>query len=188
MASTAVLVADEPVLLRRGVTSAAYFAMPETMTPHNLISGELYRMASRRKAHQSAVGEIFRSLANLADELAGEVILSPMDCEFEDGTVLQPDLGYILPERVSIFRDYVRGVPDLVVEVISPGSRRFQREQKMAVYARFGVPEAWVVDPVARTVTVFERGSPDGWESETTVAFGEQIPSKIVDIGAGGLA
>ena len=186
MPEAAVLIADEPVLLRRGMTSAEYFAGEETMIPHNLIDGDLYRMPSPRKAHQDAVFSLSRRLGDLMDERGGEVILSPMDCEFADGTVLQPDLGYTIPERAGIYTDIVRGPPDIVIEVISPGSRRFQRERKMAVYARFGVPEAWVVDPPNRTVTVFENQ--DGaWATETTVAFGEAIPSRIVDVGDGGL-
>ena len=187
MAEAAVLVADEPVLLRRGMSSAQYFAGEGTMVPHNLIDGDLYRMPSPRRPHQFAVRMLLRELEKLVDVHGGEVILSPMDCEFADGTVLQPDLGYVRPERLAIVRDIIRGVPDLVIEVISPSSRRFQRERKMAVYARFGVPEAWVVDPPNRTVTVFQNQ--DGaWATETTVAFGELIPSRIIDVGDGGLA
>ena len=186
MPEAAVLVADEPVLLRRGMTSAEYFAGEETMIPHNLIDGDLYRMPSPRRIHQDAVSNLHERLKQAARAQGGDVILSPMDCELADGTVLQPDLGYIIPERAGIYTDIVRGPPDIVIEVISPSSRRFQRERKMAVYARFGVPEAWVVDPPNRTVTVFENQ--DGaWARETTVAFGETIPSRIVDVGDGGL-
>ena len=157
------------------------------MVPHNLIDGDLYRMPSPRSVHQDAVLSLARRMADVMDARGGRVILSPMDCEFADGTVLQPDLGYIRPERTGIFTDVVHGAPDLVIEVISPSSRRFQRDRKMAVYARFGVPEAWVVDPPNRTMTVFENR--DGaWATETTVAFGELIPSRIIDIGDGGLS
>ena len=141
MPEAAVLVADEPVLLRRGMTSADYFAGEETMTLHNLIDGELYRMPSRKRPQHDAVATLLGNLADFADAQGGDVILSPMDCELADGTVLQPDLGYIIPERAGIYTDIVHGPPDIVIEVISPGSRRFQRERKMAVYARFGVPE-----------------------------------------------
>ena len=145
-AALPVLATDEPELLRRGMSSAEYFAGEETLIPHNLIDGELYRMPSPRRIHQKTVRVLLRRLELLEDDGLGGVILSPMDCEFADGTVLQPDLGYIIPERIRIFTDIVRGAPDLVIEVISPSSRRFQRDRKMAVYARFGVPEAWVVD------------------------------------------
>ena len=185
-AALPVLATDEPQLLRRGMSSAEYFAGEETLIPHNLIDGELYRMPSPRMLHQRVVGLLFRRFTILSDKVGGEVILSPMDCEFADGTVLQPDLLYVVSEHMGIVRDIVHGAPDIVVEVLSPGTRRFQRERKLAVYQRHTVREAWVVDPVTRTVTVHE-GANGAWASVTSVAFGEKIPSKIVDIGDGGL-
>ena len=181
-----VLATDEPVLLRRGMSSAEYFAGEETLIPHNLIDGELYRMPSPRMLHQDIVAEMNERFRGFARQFGGKAIVSPMDCEFADGTVLQPDVLYVAAEHMGIVRDIVHGPPDIAVEVLSPGTRRFQRERKLAVYERHSVREAWVVDPAARTVTVHE-GANGAWAAATTVAFGENIPSKIVDIGDGGL-
>ena len=100
----------------------------------------------------------------------------------------QPDLGYVRDERRGILRGKrVEGAPDLVIEVLSPGTRRFDRQQKLAAYGRNGVREAWLVDPDAETVTIF-TGTGSEWTREQSVLFGEPIPSEIVDIGAGNLA
>ncbi len=178
---------DEPVLLKGGVTSAAYFGTPETMIPHNLVHGRLYRMATPIPLHQRIVGYMFRKMADAADGAGGEMILSPMDCEFAEGLIFQPDLLYIAPDRLHIIRDWVRGVPDIAIEVQSPSTRRFVERVKLPLYAEHGVREAWVVDPVARTVTV-HTGDGTSWVSEETVAFGEDVPSAILQVGACGLA
>ncbi len=178
---------DEPVLLKEGMTSAAYFATPETMIPHNLVHGRLYRMATPIPIHQKIVLTCVRRMADVADTIGGEVILSPMDCEFAEGLVFQPDILYIAPDRLHIVRDLVRGAPDIAVEVQSPGTRRFVERVKLPLYAEHGVREAWIVDPVARTVTV-HTGDGTSWVSEQTVAFGEDIPSVILQVGACGLA
>ncbi|MEW5865837.1 MAG: Uma2 family endonuclease, partial [Bacillota bacterium] len=46
------------------------------------------------------------------------------------------------------------GPPDLVVEILSPGTARWDQEVKRQLYAKFGVREFWLVDPVGRTVEV----------------------------------
>jgi Uma2 family endonuclease len=94
-----------------------------------------------------------------------------MDCVPPDGSVVQPDVGYISVERSHIFQDHVMGAPDVVVEVLSRGTRRFDRIKKLDVYRRNGVREAWLVDPDAQTVTVF-FGESQQWVREQSVLFG----------------
>src|SRR6185312_6560194 len=74
----------------------------------------------------------------------------------------------------------------LVVEVLCAGTVAFDTEAKLAVYARNGVREAWLVDPDAETVTIFS-GTGSEWTRERSVLFGEAMPSDVVDIGAGNL-
>ena len=176
----------EPVVVEKGLTSAAYFAMPETMHPHNLVNGRLYRMPSPTPLHQETVGKMFRKVGDAANRQGGQALLSPLDIEFADGLVYQPDIAYVTEGRLRIVSDRVRGAPDITVEVQSRGTRRFVLETKLPQYVAHGVREAWVVEPEARTVTVY-KGDGTRWVSETTVAFGEDIPSDIVKVGACGL-
>ena len=175
-----------PKVVRVGMTADEYFALPETMQPQNLIEGRLYVSPSPIDRHQDIVGGLYIELSGYRREHGGYVILSPFDCWLADGTVVQPDTGYVIAERRQLVDRYMHGAPDLIIEVLSPGTRRFDRQQKLAVYARNGVREAWLVDPDAETVTVF-TGKGTDWTREQSVLFGEPIPSDVVDIGAGNL-
>ncbi|MEW6228855.1 MAG: Uma2 family endonuclease, partial [Bacillota bacterium] len=76
------------------------------------------------------------------------VVLSEYD-------VVQPDLLYVSRDRLSIIKEAnIWGAPDLVVEILSPSSTKWDREIKREVYARFGVRELWLVDPQARSIEV----------------------------------
>ena len=177
---------DEPVLVREGVTVEEYLAMPETTQPYNLIEGRLYVSPTPIMKHQNIVGTLYLALREFAQSSGGLAFISPMDCHLPTGSVLQPDVGYIAPERLDIVDRWVMGAPDLVVEVLSPGTRRFDRNRKLRAYETAGVREAWLVDPSSCTVIVF-TGDGKRWISEHSVLFGEPIPSAIVDTGTAGL-
>lgn len=176
----------EPVLVREGVTVEDYLAMPETTQPYNLIDGRLYMSPAPLMRHQSIVGTLYVALRESARASGGLAFISPMDCHLPTGSVLQPDVGYIAAERLNIVDRWVMGAPDLIVEVLSPGTRRFDRNRKLRAYETAGVCEAWLVDPSSSTVIVF-AGKDNRWESERSVLFGEPIPSAIVDAGTAGL-
>lgn len=177
-----------PTVTRVGMTAEEYFALPETMQPQNLIEGRLYVSPAPILRHQRISGQLYIVLFEFAAKNGGEAFISPNDCRLGDRTVVQPDVLYVSKERLGILTERrVEGAPDLVVEVLSPGTRRFDRQQKLAAYAPNGVREAWLVDPDAETVTVFS-GDGGAWQRERSVLFGEPIPSDVVDIGAGNLA
>lgn len=176
----------EPVVVREGVTVAEYLAMPETMMPYNLIDGRLYMSPTPITRHQDITGELFIRVRLYARTHGGRAIISPMDCHLPDGSVLQPDVLYVRAERASIIDPWVMGAPDLVIEVLSPGTRRFDRMKKLAAYERNGVREVWLVDPVSYTVIVFSSEGAS-WVRERSVMFGDDIPSDIVKVGSAGL-
>ena len=106
--------------------------------------------------HQDAVGEIFsylRTHVKLAG--LGLVRLAPFDVELSPKDVFQPDIFVVLNAHLDKVTDKkVIGAPDLVVEVLSPGTSVFDRFTKYDIYARAGVPEYWIVNPEKRTVEV----------------------------------
>ena|SRR5947209_3827174 len=80
-----------------------------------------------------------------------------MSC-FSDRDIVEPDLLYISRERSSVVTDkHVRGAPDLVVEILSPGTRRTDEIKKRDLYESFGVQEYWVVDPEMDVITIDRR-------------------------------
>lgn len=180
-------VEGEPVLIGENITADEYFRMPETLIPHNLIDGRLYMSPSPFWKHQDLVLTLAVVFKQYADDHGGRAFVAPMDCRLSDRTVLQPDVGYIAPDHTDIIHDHVMGAPDVVVEVLSPGTRRFDRQKKLDAYVRNGVREAWLVDPDAETVIVL-TGDGTRWLREQSVLFGEPIPSAIMSMGAAGLA
>ena len=73
--------------------------------------------------------------------------------------VLQPDVMFISQARSGIIRDFVRGAPDLVVEITSPGTERYDRNDKVRWYRAYGVRECWLLDTQRQVVTVFDLSS-----------------------------
>lgn len=176
----------EPVLVRDGVTVEEYLALPETTTPHNLIEGRLYLSAAPSPRHQEIVGRLFSHLLAFADGTGGRAYPSPTDFMLSDGAVVQPDISYIGPDRLDIVQQRVLGGPDIAIEVLSPGTRRFDRVRKLRTYEKNGVREVWLVDPDSQTVIVFFNAG-TSWEREQSVLFGDDIPSAVAPIGSGGL-
>ena len=126
-----------------------------------LIGGELFAMSPRPSVnHNRVAGNLFRLFAN---HLQGRV------CEpFADGTDLYltetdhfiPDMMIVCdPEKIRT--DGVHGAPDLVVEVLSPGTAKRDRGHKKDVYAQCGVREYWIVSPAEKSVEIY-RLSPQG--------------------------
>ena len=96
--------------------------------------------------------------------------------------VLVPDLAGWRRERLAVFPDapFLTLAPDWVCEVLSPGSARFDRKKKMPLYARAFVPNAWLVDPIERTLEVFRLA--DGrWSLVATFSDNERVRAEPFD-------
>ncbi len=102
--------------------------------------------------HQLVVQALLRFLEDIADISAGLAIVAPMDVRLEDHSVVQPDLIYLSQGRTHLVQEKVEGAPDLVVEVLSPGTARRDRGDKLALYAESGICEYWIVDPEERQI------------------------------------
>lgn len=139
------------------LTFEEYCQLPESNLPHELIDGELRMPAAPIWRHQRISGNVFVPLRSHAEGRGlGYVVHSPIDVVLDPNRplVLQPDVLYIARERAAIIRDKVYGAPDLVVEIFSGGGGLFDRTEKAAFYAQYGVREYWLVDPDAETVEV----------------------------------
>jgi len=86
----------------------------------------------------------------------GRVFGSPVDVVLSPYNVLHPDVFFVTAERTSIIDERkIGGPPDIAVEILSDSTRHRDRVEKKDLYARFGVREYWIVDPVARRVEMF---------------------------------
>jgi Uma2 family endonuclease len=118
----------------------------------------LFAEPSPRRAHQKAVGNLFAILhAHVRAHDLGEVYVAPFDVILDPRTVVVPDLVFAVRDRLDIVAERgVEGAPDLLVEVLSPGTARRDRVRKLNAYARHGVRHYWLVDPEAKTVEALE--------------------------------
>ena len=132
---------------------------PDDGRRFEVIRGVLYVTATPTNVHQYVVGEVFALLRQFVRRRRlGLVLLSPYDIRLPERIAdpVQPDLIFFRkgnePEgETSSFQ----GVPDLVVEVLSPRTRRRDRTVKLEAYQDAGIAEYWIVDPRLQTVVVY---------------------------------
>lgn len=129
-------------------------SLPEG-TLAQIINNHLVMPPSPDFEHQDTVSEIVRLLRNYVMEKAlGKVIAAPMDVYLNRQNVYQPDVLFISKERMNIVQGgKIKGSPDLVVEVLSPGNENYDKKDKKQVYEQAGVKEYWLVDPNSKKVT-----------------------------------
>lgn len=139
------------------VTADEFFQLPESNQFIELIDGEIIMSPSPVPDHQDIIGNGFVLLRQVAKERGGRVFVSPMDVYLDDTNVPQPDVIYLAPDsRCAVTDKRLVGAPDLVVEVLSPGSIKRDRGEKFLLYERHGVREYWIVDPRDQLADVWQ--------------------------------
>lgn len=145
---------------RPKLTYADYELFPEDGLRHEVIDGEHFVTPAPATHHQRLLRRLSTALdVFLEGRGEGEVFFAPIDVLLSDFDIVQPDLVYFSTERLSLLTDKnAEGAPDLVVEVLSPGSRRRDERMKRNLYERAGVREYWIVDPELETVKIYRAG------------------------------
>jgi Uma2 family endonuclease len=140
------------------LTYEDYCALPDDGRRYEIIEGELYVTPSPSRAHQEFAGNLFIALKPfVAARRLGVVFIAPFDVILEETSVVVPDLIFVAKDHVGIVTDRgVRGAPDLIVEILSPGTARRDRVEKAKLYARHGVTHYWLADPEARGLELYE--------------------------------
>ena len=154
-------------------TYADYLTWPEDVR-YELIDGVAYLMAPAPTLdHQELAGGIYVQLRQTLEGQRCRPFIAPVDVRLPRhdeaderiDTVVQPDV-LVVCDPAKLDRRGVRGAPDLVVEVLSPGTAVHDHVRKRRVYERAGVREFWLVHPLDRMVTVYrlaggEYGKPE---------------------------
>ena len=125
-----------------------------------LLDGELLVAASPAKKHQLVVKRLERFLDQAELAGYGEFWPTPFDVYLDQYNVTQPDLIFVAPQRrEAVHEDKMFGIPDLIVEVLSPTTayidRGRSRKGKLGTYERFGVPSYWIIDPGTEIISVY---------------------------------
>lgn len=139
-------------------TYADYLRLPDDGRRYEVIRGDLYATPAPIFFHQYVVTELSRLLGNFGAETGlGRVFVAPVDILLPNSiaTPIQPDVVFFLKgNQPRLEEQSFQGVPDLVIEVESPGTRKRDRTLKQKAYLEAGVPESWRADPQTRTLTV----------------------------------
>lgn len=165
-------------------------ALPDDGKRYELIDGVLVEMPGPSWMHGDIVGELFSLIRAYVQSHhpGGKVLTAPVDVWLSDYRVVQPDILYIRPGRPDVFArpPAVRGASDLVVEVLSPSNPEHDLLIKYAIYEQTGVPEYWILNREAATISVnvlrdgryVERPLVNG------LAMSEVLPGFEIDVAA----
>lgn len=136
------------------MTAGEYYSRPESMLPEQLLDGELVVSPAPTFEHQVAVRNVFNLLQSLIP--GGGVYFAPVDIRLDAQTVVQPDVFWLSgSSRCQLINERLQGPPELIVEVLSPATARYDRSTKFSIYERFGVPEYWIVDLDVHAIEVW---------------------------------
>ncbi len=143
---------------KKQATYADYLNTPEG-GKFQLIAGEIIEMTSPSLYHQEVLLNLVSEFRNfLLKNKIGKVFVAPSDVYFSETEVYQPDIIILLNESFSKMKENkIEGAPDLVVEVLSPSTAYYDLKHKKSIYEKHGVREYWVVDPIDKTVEIFEN-------------------------------
>jgi Uma2 family endonuclease len=133
-----------------------YRMLPEG-TRAEIIDGTLYMSPAPLLSHQTVVTDILTEIHSyLKENRQGKVFPSPIDVYLNEENAFQPDLVFVSTERSSILReDGIYGTPDLIIEVLSPGTSKSDLTKKKPAYEKAGVKEYWMVDPKTKVAQGF---------------------------------
>lgn len=143
-------------------TESEYLTLPETNRIVELSEGRVVMHDMPTTSHQRTVGKLFRLMSDHAESRGlGEVCVAPLRVRLWPDKIREPDIVFIHRNHADRIGEDYWGVPDFVVEVISPltsqssGTEQVDRGEKFIEYASAGVQEYWLVHPTARTVEVY---------------------------------
>ncbi len=163
-------------------TRADWETLPADGNRYEIINGVLYMSPAPRYFHHWIIRRLNRMVGIPAEDQGLAFVASENVAVFMPGTQpVQPDFVVILTQHASIIRDGgIWGVPDLVVEVLSPGSTDYDEGVKLAAYAKAGVPEYAVIDPAERKLRLYQLESPGEYPPPRTFTEADTVVFKCL--------
>ncbi|MCA0454276.1 MAG: Uma2 family endonuclease [Chloroflexi bacterium] len=143
------------------MTAAEYLQMPESNQRTELLDGVFSRYGEDEMSpapvndHQRLVRRSSRVLEDLIPN--GEVFTAPSDVHFDELNVVQPDIFWVAEDSqcVEVDGKYWCGAPDLIIEVLSPGTEFKDRGKKFRLYQKYGVHEYWLISRSESFIEVY---------------------------------
>jgi len=131
-----------------------YCCFPDDGRRHEIIDGDHYVNPAPSTYHQTVSRRLQHQLY-MQIELTGQGVVynAPVDVQLTDHDIVQPDLVVVLTSRMQMITPTkIKGVPDLLVEILSPSTASNDATLKKQLYERVGVAEYWIVDPDNHTL------------------------------------
>lgn len=136
------------------------FKMLPEGTLAELINGQLYMSPTPTNLHQRIIRKLAIKLSDFIDRNdLGEVFFAPLDIYLDkNANAVQPDIIFISKNNPSQPIDNVpyEGIPDLLVEILSPSNNNHDLVTKKDLYEKFGVKEYWIIDPTSKESIVYQ--------------------------------
>ena len=149
--------------------------LPDDGKRYELADGELIVSPAPATYHQRISAQFGNVLFQAEDAGWGRMFTAPTDVRFGPYQVVQPDLLFIGSERLSIIEaQYIDGAPDLIIEILSPGTRDHDLGWKKTLYAREGVRFYWIADPIAKTILPLTLGT-EGYAETAPLQTGDTL-------------
>lgn len=166
---------------RTKLTYADYLKLPDDGLRHEIIDGRHYVTPTPVTRHQRiSVRVSYLIQQYLEAHSIGELFTAPFDVLLSTHDIVEPDLLFLSTARAHLLTSQnLQGAPDLVVEILSPGTRRRDKGLKRNRYERLGVEEYWLIDPDQNVVTVHRRGT-SGFEHVVCVSRAEELTTPLL--------
>jgi Uma2 family endonuclease len=135
------------------LTYDEYVLFPDDGRRHEIIDGRHTMNPAPSPMHQYVSRHMqFQLYQQLELSGLGQVINAPIDLQLSDCDVVQPDLVVVLNGNAIITSRGIQGIPDLVVEILSPSTSEHDQQLKLRLYEQARIPEYWIVDPEDKVV------------------------------------
>jgi len=134
-----------------------YSELPDDGNRYEIIEGELIMSPAPYMIHQDVCRNVATELTLFTRKMkVGKIYFAPTDIILSEINVVQPDILFIAKKNLQIIPEKnVKGVPDLIVEIVSPSTGYYDLIAKKELYEQFGVKEYWLVDPQKRCVELY---------------------------------
>jgi Uma2 family endonuclease len=168
------------------LTYQEYCQFPDDGRRHEIVNGVHVVSPTPIPYHQHLSHGLLRQLdTGITDASRGEVYYAPVTVQLSPTDIVEPDLSVVLASsRCTIGDKKLEGPPDLVIEILSPGTAKRDRGAKRELYEQSGVGEYWIVDPdlkhIEQWVLVGERFESRGAHTaKITMAI---LPAVCIDL------
>jgi Uma2 family endonuclease len=131
------------------------FRLPDDGKRYEIIDGEQFEMPGTNRDHAAAIINLIALLVPIVRKMGGQLFTAPFDVFLPGADPVQPDVIVVLPGRAGIVAwRGGEGIPDLLIEILSPSTLVHDRVRTRALYVRAGVREFWLISPEAGLVVV----------------------------------